>query len=130
MSVNRIFSDVCNTVLDERGFTYHDSRDLTCFIDGTANPHGEAARDAALIANGRPGAGGAYVLSQRWVHDLGRWRALSVSDQQACIGRTKADDVELGDAAPETAHIQRVEIEEDGRELSRMFDLQPTSGRR
>jgi putative iron-dependent peroxidase len=46
MSVNRLFCDVCNTVLDERGFTYHDSRDLTGFIDGTANPHGRDAREA------------------------------------------------------------------------------------
>ena len=52
-------------------FVYLDSRDLTGFIDGTENPPVEEAFDVALVADGEPGAGGAFVLAQKWVHDLG-----------------------------------------------------------
>ena len=41
---------------------------------------------------------------------------MSVADQEATIGRTKADSVERDDKPP-TAHISRVVIEEDGEEL-------------
>jgi porphyrinogen peroxidase len=54
----------------------------------------------------------------RWVHDLEAFAQLSVPDQERVIGRTKLDSVELDDdAKPATAHIARVEIEQDGEEL-------------
>jgi putative iron-dependent peroxidase len=54
----------------------------------------------------------------RWVHDLNAFHALPVGEQEAVIGRTKVDSVELADAdKPPTAHIARVEIEAKGREL-------------
>ena len=40
----------------------------------------------------------------------------TVEDQEGTIGRTKPDSVELDDK-PDTAHISRVVIEEDGEEL-------------
>jgi putative iron-dependent peroxidase len=97
-------------------FVYLDSRDLTGFIDGTENPPVQEAFAVALVADGQPGAGGAFVLAQKWVHDLGTFHAQSVVDQQRTIGRTKPDSVELDDKPP-TAHIARVVIEEDGEEL-------------
>jgi len=101
------------------GFNYLGGRDLTGFVDGTENPEGEDRAAAALVGQEDPSfAGGSYMLVQRYVHDLTRWRRLDVADQEMVIGRTKADDVELSDETkPDTAHIARVVIEEDGEEL-------------
>lgn len=107
-------------VLEEvEGFSYLDSRDLTGFIDGTANPKGEERMEVALIGDEDPDfAGGSYVLAQRYVHDLEKWSRLPVAEQEMVFGRTKPDSTELGeDKKPATAHISRVEIEEDGEEL-------------
>lgn len=100
------------------GFVYHDSRDLTGFVDGTENPPVAEAPDVALVPRGHPGAGGSFAMTQRWVHDLAAFDALPVPEQEAAIGRTKDASVELDDdtKAP-TAHIARVVIEEDGEEL-------------
>jgi len=108
------------TVSEEiHGFRYRDSRDLTGFIDGTENPKGKARVAAALIGEeDRRFAGGSYVAVQRYVHDLERWRRLDDREQQQIIGRTKRGSVELPEAKkPETAHISRVVIEQDGAEL-------------
>ena len=103
--------------VDLRGFAYHDSRDLTGFVDGTANPVGAAAVEAAVVSQG-PGAGGSFVLSQRWVHDLRRFGALAVGDQERVIGRTKPDSVELGgDAMPADSHVSRTDVSRDGAAL-------------
>ena len=48
--------------------------------------------------------------------DLASFQALKVPDQEAVIGRTKPDSIELEDK-PGTAHISRVVIEEAGEEL-------------
>lgn len=107
-------------VVDEvHGFRYRDSRDLTGFIDGTENPKGKARAKAALIGDEDPEfAGGSYVFTQRYVHDLGRWGVLPVPEQEGIIGRRKTDSKELPDAKkPPTAHIARVVIEENGEEL-------------
>lgn len=106
--------------LDEvAGFRYLDNRDLTGFIDGTENPAGDERPTAALIGGEDAAfAGGSYVLIQRYVHDLARWAALPVAEQERIVGRTKPDSVELDDALrPVTAHVSRTVIEEDGEEL-------------
>ncbi|TAN59091.1 MAG: Dyp-type peroxidase [Magnetospirillum sp.] len=104
-------------VEEVHGFKHQGGRDLTGFVDGTENPKGDERAEVALVADGAF-AGGSHVSLQRYVHQLGRWEALAVSDQEAVIGRTKADDEELAAAVkPPTAHIARVVIEEDGREL-------------
>ena len=115
LEVHRHLVSVARLKLDERGFTYHDSRDLTGFIDGTANPKGEAARAAALVPENEPGTGGAFVLSQRWVHDLESFHALPVAEQERVIGRTKPDSVELeGEAMPADSHVSRTDVTQDG----------------
>ena len=101
---------------EQPGFVYKDSRDLTGFVDGTENPPVEEAFDVALVPDGQPGEGGAFVLTQKWVHDLEKFHAQKQDDQEGTIGRTKPDSVELDDKPP-TAHIARVVIEEDGEEL-------------
>ena len=104
--------------LEQFGFRYRDSRDLTGFIDGTENPPTWEALDVALIPEGQPGAGGSYAITQRWIHDLDRFHAQSVAEQEGVFGRTKTDSVEMdAETKPPTAHIARVVIEEDGEEL-------------
>ncbi len=111
-------SDVTLLAAEQAGFTYLDSRDVTGFIDGTANPPLRRAADVAIVPPGEPGEGGSHVLAMRWVHDLDAFNELSVLDQQRVIGRTKVDSLELSDAEkPQTAHIARVTIESGGAEL-------------
>jgi putative iron-dependent peroxidase len=97
------------------GFDYHDSRDLIGFEDGTANPKGDAKFEAAQIPGGEPGAGGSYVFTQKWVHDLDAFNALVVEAQEQVVGRTKLDSIELeGDAMPPTSHVSRTDLKIDG----------------
>jgi len=101
--------------LDLPGFIYRDSRDLIGFVDGTANPKEDARFEAALIADGEPGAGGAFVMSQKWVHDLPAFHALPVEEQEQVVGRTKIDDIELeGDTMPADSHVSRTDVKLDG----------------
>ena len=101
--------------LEQPGFTYFESRDLIGFEDGTANPKDEASRTGAAVIPEGPGAGGSIVLVQRWVHDLDRFAALDVAAQEAVIGRTKADSIELeGDALAPDSHVARTDVEKDG----------------
>ena len=104
--------------LDLAGFQYFDSRDLIGFIDGTANPKEDKAREAALIPEGQTGAGGSFVLSQQWVHNLPAFNGLSQSEQEQVVGRTKLDSIELeGDAMPPTSHVSRTDYKENGKAL-------------
>ncbi len=99
------------------GFKHQGGRDLTGFVDGTENAKGDERAGVALVPDG-PFAGGSFVSLQRYVHQLARWETLSICDQEAMVGRTKLDDLELADdVKPPTAHIARVVIEEDGAEL-------------
>lgn len=96
------------TVVDEvHGFRYFDLRDLIGFVDGTENPVGQAAIDAITVGDDDPAfAGGSYVAIQRYVTDFSAWNAISVTDQEAAIGRTKLDNIEMGDdVKPTNSHI-------------------------
>ena len=101
--------------LELDAFVYHDSRDLTGFVDGIGNPKGDKALAAALVPDDQPGAGGSFVLTQKWVHDLAKFKALPVAEQEKVIGRTKADAVEFSDdEMPVNAHVGRTDVERDG----------------
>lgn len=101
---------------ENHGFRFRDSRDLTGFVDGTANPKGDARFAAALIGDGddvggSDCVGGSFVMAQRWVHDLPAFDALPEADQERVFGRTKADSVELvGDAMPADSHVSRTDL--------------------
>ena len=91
------------TVVDETiGFRYFDARDLLGFVDGTANPVGDALPAATLVDasdEADPNAhGGSYLVVQKYVHSLAAWNRLSTEQQEAVIGRTKLDNIELADA--------------------------------
>ena len=111
--------DAVGAVDEVHGFRYFDARDLLGFVDGTENPTGQEAIDAALIGAEDPGfAGGSYVMVQKYLHDLAGWNALATEAQERIIGRTKLSDVELDDAVkPTSAHNALNTIVEGGREI-------------
>jgi len=116
------------TVADEvHGFRYFDDRDVLGFVDGTENPRGDAARDAAIVAAEDPAfAGGSYVIVQKYLHDMKAWNALSVETQERIIGRRKLSDVELSGAEkPAYAHNALTNMEENGRQLQILRDNMP-----
>ena len=101
---------VAEIAFENHGFRFRDNRDLTGFIDGTANPKQDARFAAALIDDG-PCAGGSFVLAQRWQHDLAAFAALPLGDQERVFGRTKQDSVELvGAAMPPDSHVSRTDL--------------------
>jgi putative iron-dependent peroxidase len=108
------------SIVDEvHGFKSFDERDLLGFVDGTENPEGGAAGEAVLIGDEDPGfAGGAYVIVQKYVHDLDGWDALPVEAQELAIGRTKLSDLELpDDAKPSNSHVAlNTIVDDDGEE--------------
>ncbi len=102
---------------ETHGFRWVEERDLSGFVDGTENPQGEARQQVAIIAEG-PDAGGSYVFTQRWEHNLKLWNRMAVEKQEAIIGRTKVDNQELpGDQRPATSHLSRVDLKEEGKGL-------------
>jgi putative iron-dependent peroxidase len=116
-------------VVDETvGFRYFDVRDLLGFVDGTANPVGPAVPASILVAEEDASAvGGSYIVVQKYVHDLKAWRALPAEQQEAIIGRTKLDNVELDDAASgQRSHKTLATIEdENGDEHDILRDNMP-----
>ncbi|MCJ1395113.1 hypothetical protein MMC18_007994 [Xylographa bjoerkii] len=103
-------------VVDETvGFRYFDVRDLLGFVDGTANPVGPAVPASVLVAEeDAPAAGGSYVVVQKYVHDLPAWQVLPAEQQEAIIGRTKWDNVELEDAVSgQCSHKTLATIEDE-----------------
>lgn len=104
-------ADHAVVVEEEAGWAYRGHRDLTGFVDGTENPPLCEIPDHALYSDGSA-AGASLLLVQRWPHEPG-WAELSTEAQEAAIGRTKVDDVEL-DPKPETSHAARTDQDEIG----------------
>ena len=101
--------------LDLNGFKNREARDLTGFVDGTANKKGDERGPTAQIPEGELGAGGSYVLSQKWKHNLTAFNELSLTEQENVFGRTKADNIEMdGDVMPKTSHVSRTDAKVDG----------------
>jgi porphyrinogen peroxidase len=97
------------------------------FVDGTENPRGGAVIEAALIGAEDPAfAGGSYVITQKYLHDLAGWNALATETQERIIGRAKLSDIELDDAVkPTFAHNALTTIEENGKEFQIVRDNMP-----
>ena len=116
------------SVADEvHGFRYFDDRDVMGFVDGTENPRGGAAQEAALVGDEDSAfAGGSYVIVQKYLHDMKGWNALPVETQERIVGRKKLSDIELKDAEkPAYAHNELTTIEENGKELKILRDNMP-----
>ncbi len=91
-------------------FSYRQGRDLSGYLDGTANPKGDEAWAAALVPGG-PLQGGSFAVVQRWLHFRERFAALPQAERDDTIGRRLSDNEELDDA-PASAHIKRTEQED------------------
>jgi putative iron-dependent peroxidase len=116
------------SIADEvQGFRYFDDRDVIGFVDGTKNPRGEAALQAAMIGDEDPDfAGGSYVIVQKYLHNIRAWNSLSIEAQEHIIGRRKLSDIELSDAEkPASAHNALTVIEENGKEVKILRDNMP-----
>lgn len=116
------------SVVDETvGFRYFDIRDLLGFVDGTANPIGPAVPEAVLVnQEDASGVGGSYIVVQKYVHDLTAWKSLKTEQQEAIIGRTKSDNIELDDAeSGQQSHKTLTTIEDDSGEHEILRDNMP-----
>jgi porphyrinogen peroxidase len=115
------------SVDETHGFRYFDDRDLLGFVDGTENPRGDAALDAALVGSEDAAfTGGSYVIVQKYLHDMSKWNALATDEQERIIGRKKLSDIELSDVLkPSSAHNALTTIVEDGEEVKILRDNMP-----
>lgn len=89
------------------GFRFDRGLDLSGYEDGTENPEGEAAVEAAFLHTHEAGLdGSSFVAVQQWVHDLDHFATLGQDERDNVIGRRISDNEELGDA-PASAHVKR-----------------------
>ncbi len=87
-------------------FKYEGGRDLTGYEDGTENPVGDAAFDAAIVKDqGEMTDGSSFVAVQRWLHDFPAFDSMSRAQQDDAIGRYRDTNEEFD--APEFAHVKR-----------------------
>jgi putative iron-dependent peroxidase len=94
-----------DSVID--GFMHDTGRDLTGYLDGTENPKGKKATDAAIVRGLGVGLDGSiFVAVQQWVHDFQRFDAMSSKEQDNSVGRRKSDNKELT-GAPNSSHVKR-----------------------
>jgi porphyrinogen peroxidase len=119
--------DVVNVADEVHGFRYFEDRDVIGFVDGTENPRGDEASEAAIIGDEDPAfAGGSYVIVQKYIHNMKAWNALPVEAQERIIGRKKLSDIELSDAEkPISAHNALTVIEENGKQVDILRDNMP-----
>lgn len=88
-------------------FQYRNSLDLTGYEDGTENPQGGDALEAAILGGCGGGAdGSSFVAVQMWVHDLELFESKPAGERDNIFGRRQSDNEELAEA-PESAHVKR-----------------------
>ncbi|MTI16506.1 Dyp-type peroxidase [Rhodobacteraceae bacterium RKSG542] len=88
-------------------FLYKGGRDLSGYEDGTENPIGEEAVEAAIVAEGSANQrGGSLVAVQKWIHDLEYFNSLPVPERDDVIGRRLEDNYEFPES-PISSHVKR-----------------------
>lgn len=93
-------------------FQFRDSRDLGGYEDGTENPEGDEAVDAAIASGLGDGLdGSSFVAVQQWQHNLDHFEKMSKMERDHTIGRRIDDNEEIEDA-PESAHVKRTAQED------------------
>ena len=96
---------ILNDAIDS--FQYDANRDLSGYEDGTENPTGEEAVEAAIVQGMGEGLdGGSFVAVQQWLHDFETFNVMSTNEQDDVIGRHISNNEEF-DEAPESAHVKR-----------------------
>lgn len=113
---------------EEHGFLFRDNRDLTGFIDGSANPTADARFETALLTSGTHAAG-SFVFTQRWHHNLAKFHELGAEAQEKVIGRTRKSGIELkADEMPRDSHTNRTNIKRNGKAVKIYNRSVPTGG--
>ena len=128
MQVMRQLGDAVALQDETPGFKYFDDRDLLGFVDGTENPSGQALDEAVVIGDEDPDfAGGAYVITQKYMHDMAKWNALTVETQERIIGRHKLSDIEFPDdkKAPYAHNVLTNINDAQGQQLQILRDNMP-----
>ena len=88
-------------------FSFDQVRDLSGYEDGTENPQGNEAIEAAIVHGQGDGLdGSSFVAVQQWLHDFDTFDAMSSEQQDDTFGR-HVDSNEEFDEAPESAHVKR-----------------------
>jgi len=109
--IRSALASVAEVTLEYSKIPTEQNRDLMGFVDGTGNPKTLAAREAAALDS----QGGSYIVAQTWYHDLARFDGEPTHRQEAIIGRTKYEDIELeGDDMPANSHVSRTDVDVDG----------------
>ena len=110
--VRHLVADAFEVVHTTDAFKYDASRDLTGYEDGTENPKGEDALEAALMPSQQSGLeGSSFVAVQQWIHDLDAFQGMSDIEQNHTFGRDRVSNEELDDA-PASAHVKRTAQED------------------
>jgi putative iron-dependent peroxidase len=109
------------------GFRYFESRDLLGFVDGTENPTGAAVPGVTLIGDeDEEFRGGSYLMTQKYLHRIDAWQALTTEQQESIMGRSKADNVELDESTVPLSHKDLATITDaDGTEHDILRDNMP-----
>ena len=111
-TIRNLLSDAFDIDHTTDAFRYDKFRDLSGYEDGTENPTGEDALDAAILKLGNEDlVGSSFVAVQTWVHDLDKFQSMSHTDQNHTFGRDQESNEELDDA-PESAHVKRTAQED------------------
>lgn len=96
---------VINDVIDS--FQYEQNRDLSGYEDGTENPQGDDAIEAAIVQGYGAGIdGSSFVAVQQWHHDFEKLKSMTTKQRDDVIGRHIRDNEEF-EEAPESAHVKR-----------------------
>lgn len=114
--VCQLLSDSVELIEQVQAFRFLDGRDLTGFVDGTENPQGLHRREVALVKDQDDlnFAGGSYLHTQRYQHNLTLWGSLAEHEQEDVYGRTKLDNVEYDSTDKAlTAHTKRTSLKDD-----------------
>ena len=114
-------------VEDTQGYKYLDNRDMIDFVDGTENPAGDERVGAVLVNDDIDiFKGGSYLTLQRYVHHYDLWRSKQTEYQEQVVGRTKMNNIELGDdEKPAWAHNAKSKVEVDGEEVKMLRQNRP-----
>jgi putative iron-dependent peroxidase len=111
-TIRNLLSDAFDIDHTTDAFRYDKFRDLSGYEDGTENPTGEDALDAAILKSDNENlVGSSFVAVQTWVHDLDKFQSMSHTDQNHTFGRDQESNEELDDA-PESAHVKRTAQED------------------
>lgn len=111
-----IFADHITVDNETHGFRWVEDRGIDGFVDGTENPHGsDDITQVGIIPEGKKDAGGTYVVLQKYRHNLTKWNQISTPQQEACVGRSKHDNIEFSreERLPDS-HLGRVNLKENG----------------